>query len=151
MRKLKRMIKRKMVFETNSSAVHSLTIAKEGMEKSKLQVDDDGYIPVEYGEFGTSGVFSSQADKLSYLVTQCYYLGGWNYDVNREDNYHFRNLEDAIISYTGTKGIKIVGGEPDIDHQEQPEYELNLVNEWDKRSIQEFVFNKYISLKCDYD
>ena len=152
MRKLKRMIQRKMVFETNSSAVHSLTIAQEGMEKSKLPVDADGYIPVEYGEFGKDGsVFSSQEDKLSYLVTQCYYLGGWNYNVNREDNYHFRNLEDAIIDYTGAKGIKIVGGEPGIDHQEMPEYELNLVNEWDERSIQGFVFNKYISLKCDCD
>ena len=151
MRKLKRMIQRKMVFETNSSAVHSLTIAKEGMEKSKLPVDADGYIPVEYGEFGKDGVFSTQQDKLSYLVTQCHYLGGWELNINREDNYHFRNVEDAIIDYTGAKGIKIVGGEPDIDHQEQPEYELNLVNEWDKSSIQEFVFNKYISLKCDCD
>ena len=151
---MKRVI-RKSVWESNSSSVHSLQISSDGMEPSKLPVDKDGYITVEYGEFGKDGtVYSTQEDKLSYLVTQCYYLGGWDYDVNRDNNYHFRNVEDAIIDYTGAKGIKIVGGEPEIDHQtvSSMEYELHLIqNEYDEKEIQSFVFNKYISLLCDCD
>lgn len=151
---MKRVI-RKDVWESNSSSVHSLQISSDGMEPSKLPVDKDGYITVRYGEFGKDGtVYSSQEDKLSYLVTQCYYLGGWEYDVNRDNNYHFKNIEDAIIDYTGAKGIRIVGGEPDIDHQtvNQIDYELHLIyNEYDEKEIQSFVFNKYISLLCDCD
>ena len=151
---MKRVI-RKGIYETNSSSVHTIVISSDGMEPSKLPVDKDGYITVRYGEFGKDGtVYSSQEDKLSYLVTQCYYLGGWEYDVNRDNNYHFKNIEDAIIDYTGAKGIRIVGGEPDIDHQtvNQIDYDLHLIhNEYDEKEIQSFVFNKYISLLCDCD
>ena len=151
---MKRVI-RKEIYESASSSVHSLVISSDGMEPSKLPVDKDGYITVRYGEFGKDGtVYSSQEDKLSYLVTQCYYLGGWEYDVNRDNNYHFKNIEDAIIDYTDAKGIRIIGGEPDIDHQtiDLMDYELNLIqNEYDEKEIQSFVFNKYISLLCDCD
>ena len=152
---MKRVI-RKGIYETNSSSIHTIVISSDGMEPSKLPVDKDGYITVKYGEFGKDGtVYSSQEDKLSYLVTQCYYLGGWDYDVNRDNNYHFRNIEDAIVDYTGAKGIKIVGGEPEIDHQtvSQMGYDgMHLIqNEWDEKEIQSFVFNKYISLLCDCD
>lgn len=139
-------------FETNSSSVHSLIIAKEGLESSNLPINNEGYIEAEYGEFGKDGeIYDSQSDKLSYLLTQCYYLGGWEYQLHRETNYHFRCVEDAICDYTGAKGILIVGGEPDIDHQSHPEYELRFVNEYDEKSIQNFVFNKYIALLCDCD
>ena len=151
---MKRVI-RKGIYETNSSSVHTIVISSDGMEPSKLPVDKDGYITVRYGEFGKDGtVYSSQEDKLSYLVTQCYYLGGWEYDVNRDNNYHFKNIEDAIVDYTGARGIKIVGGEPEIDHQtvNQIDYDLHLIhNEYDEKEIQSFVFNKYISLLCDCD
>ena len=147
---------RKEIYETASSSVHSLVISSDGMEPSKLPVDKDGYITVKYGEFGKDGtVYSSQEDKLSYLVTQCYYLGGWEYDINRDNNYHFRNIEDAIIDYTGARGTRIVGGEPDIDHQtvSQMSYDgMHLIqNEWDEKKIQRFVFNKYIGIKMSHD
>lgn len=141
---------RRNVFETNSSAVHSLVISDEGMEQSNLPMDDDGYVLVKFGSFGKDErIFTSQEDKLSYLITQCYYLNHWDEDIY--DNYHFRNVKEAICEYTGAKGIKIIGGEPDIDHQEYPEYELNLVNEYNSSSIQSFVFNKYVALetRCD--
>lgn len=145
-------ILRKKVFETNSSSVHSLVISEEGMEESNLPIDEDGYVIAEYGSFGKDGtIYSSQSDKLSYLLTQCYYLGGWEYQLRDTNNYHFKHIEEAICDYTGAKGIKIVAGDPEIDHQEHPEYELKFVNEWDKKSIQNFVFNKYISLLCDCD
>ncbi len=139
------------IFETNSSSVHSISISKNGMEPSNLPVDKDGYIPVKYGAFGKdTETYNEQIDKLSYLVTQCYYLGG-EYRVDLADNYHFRNIENAICEYTGAKGIKIVGGEPEIDHQSMPEYELNLVDEYIPSSIQSFVFNRYISLQTGCD
>jgi len=141
---------RRNVFETNSSAVHSLVISDEGMEPSNLPMDDDGYILVKFGSFGKDRrIFTSQEDKLSYLITQCYYLNHWDEDIY--DNYHFRNVEDAICEYTGAKGIKIIGGEPEIDHQELPEYELKFVDEYNPSSIQSFVFNKYVALetRCD--
>lgn len=151
---MKRVI-RKGIYETNSSSVHTIVISSDGMESSRLPVDKDGYITVKYGEFGKDGiVYSSQEDKLSYLVTQCYYLGGWDYDVNRNNNYHFEHVEDAIIDYTGAKGIKIIGGVPEIDHQtvSQMDYGMHLIqNEYDEKEIQSFVFNKYISLLCDCD
>ncbi len=145
-----KIVNRENVFETNSSAVHTLAVSNDGLEHSNLPVDKDGYISVEFGEFGKSGFFDSQIDKLSYLITQCYYLNGWDLNIDR-DNYHFRNIEEAICEYTGAKGIKIVGGEPSIDHQAMPEYELNLVDEWVPKSIQSFVFNKYIALSCGCD
>ena len=139
------------VFETNSSSVHSISVCPDGMEESKLPTDRDGYVLVRYGQFGrNSELYCTQEEKLSYLVTQCYYLGGWEYKMN-EDNYHFRNVVEAIRDYTGCEGIRIVGGEPEIDHQMMPEYEIRFVNEYDPKSIQEFVFNKYIRLKTDCD
>ena len=146
---MKRII-RNHIWESNSSAVHSISISEDGMEPSKLPIDDDGYILVRYGSFDSDEkLYNSQDDKLSYLITQCYYLGGYNLD--REDNYHFRYVEEAICSYTGANGIKIVGGDPYINHQELPYGELNLVNECSEKSIQNFVFNKYISLETGCD
>ena len=138
------------MFETNSSSVHSLTIDSSGMEPSNLPVKN-GYVVVPFGEFDKSGDYTSHIDKLSYLVTQCYYLCGL--DIPDRDNcYHFRQIEDAVCDYCdGVKGIKIKGGNPYIDHQSLPEYELNLVNEWDESSVQSFVFNKYITLTCSCD
>ena len=143
---------RNKTFETNSSSVHTLVISAEGLEPSNLPINKEGYIEATYGKFGKDGeIYDGQANKLSYLLTQCYYLGGWEYQLDRESNYHFRYVEEAICDYTGAKGILIVGGEPEIDHQSHPEYELRFVNEWYKKSIQNFVFNKYIALSCDCD
>lgn len=140
------------VFETNSSSVHSLVVASEGLEPSYLPVDNDGYIPVKYGTFGKEGNFNNQIDKLSYLITQCYYLGGWEYRIDLTEDYYFMKVQEAIVNYVkDVKGIKIVGGEPDIDHQSMPEEGLNFVNVYDEKSIQDFVFNKFITLHCDCD
>lgn len=137
---------RKACFETNSSSVHSIVVSAEGMEKSKLHVDDDGYIPVNYGEFGKElHIYNTQEDKLSYLVSLCYYLGG-------AYSWEFETLNRVIREYTGTKGIKITGGEPDIDHQSQPDCGSDaVVNLYDGDAIRQFVFNKYVSLKTDCD
>ena len=142
-------------FETNSSSIHSIVISSEGLEPSNLPMDNDGNILVEYGTFDKEGDFNSQIDKLSYLITQCYYLGGfggWDDCLDPDVNYHFDHVREAILDYVkDAHDIKVIGGEPDIDHQSIPDYELNLVNEWDKTSIQDFVFNKFVTLHCDID
>lgn len=145
---------RKRIWETNSSATHALIYDSSGMESNKLPMDKDGYILTDFGDFGYgAGEFWTQEEKLSYLVTNCYYLGGWDEDITAEDNYHFRHIEEAVCDYTGATGIRITRKNKDwgIDHQIQPEYELPLVEEWDMSSIQSFIFNKYVGIQIGND
>ena len=139
------------MFETNSSAVHTLVVADSGLEPSHLPLDKDGYILADFGNFDRDyHIYSSQEDKLSYLLTECYYLNGWHDDI-RTTSY-FMNIEDAICDYAGAKGIRILGNvEPYINHQEQPEYGFHFVNEWVEGSVINFVFNKYISIETNSD
>lgn len=143
---------RSHVFETNSSSVHSLVISKDGREPSKFLLDKEGYLHVDYGEFDASRqIYTEQYDKLSYLITLCYYCAGCY--GNTEDSYQFKEIEDAIKEYTGCKGIIINGEEePSIDHQSAPyDGDIEIVNIYDKDSIIDFVFNRYVSLKTDRD
>lgn len=144
---------RNNVFETNSSSVHTLSIAKSGLEPSHLPVDKEGYILTDYGEYGKDHrYYSTQEEKLSYLITCCYYLNSWDKDL--EDNYEFQTIEKTVCDYTGAKGIKVLGKkEPAIDHQSQPEdgWNMNVVNAYDDEQVRDFIFNKYISLKTDCD
>lgn len=139
------------VFETNSSAVHSISVSSDGIEPSRLPIDKDGNIITDYGSFGREyRIYESQEDKLSYLLTQCWYLGNGNMDP--DVNYHLQHIMEAVCDYTGATGIKILeNNKPEINHQEQPEYEMNLVNEYDPDSINSFIFNKYIKLKTESD
>ena len=77
------------VFETNSSSVHTVTFSNVGLQDSNLPMKD-GYVIAHYGEFGKNRqTFNSQEDKLSYLVTCCYYLNGFS-DYDIETSYNFR-------------------------------------------------------------
>ena len=143
---------REEVFESNSSSVHSLYI-KGKLGKNKLKMKD-GYVITDFGEFGTDEhIYMSQNDKLSYLITELYYINHWEYD-SIEDMYQFKYIEEAIMDYDDSViGIKILKKkEPNIDHQSQPEYgDSNFVNYWDKASIQNFIFNNNIGIKTDCD
>ena len=95
---MKRVI-RHNVWETNSSSVHSLVICKDGLERSKLPVDEDGYIITDFGNFGKydMGITTyDQAMKLSYLATECYYLNNW--DENIEESYGLDDNEINLIN-----------------------------------------------------
>lgn len=149
---MKRVI-RGNVFETNSSAVHSLAISWEGLEQSNLPVDEKGYILTDFGDFGDYDmhlVTFDQATKLSYLATECYYLNSW--DKNIDDNYIWQNICKAICDYTKASGIKVIGNvEPLLNHQVQPEYNLKFCNAYDDASIVNFVFNQYVGIKMTHD
>ena len=142
------------VFETNSSAVHSLVIAKDGLEPSKLPVDEDGYIITDFGDFEDYDVGITTFDqnvKLSYLATECYYIN--HFDEHIEDSYTWKNICDAVCEYTGAKGVKILHHiEPELNHQVQPEYgEPKFCDDWNSESVNNFIFNKYAGIKMSHD
>lgn len=143
---------RKEVFESNSSSVHTLTIAQSGREPSKFIPDKEGYIHVDYGSFGKDyQIYSSQYDKLSYLITLCSYCVGRYGDIM--DSYQFKQIEEAVVNYTDCNGIIIDEvEEPYIDHQSAPwEENIEIIDIYDKDAIIDFVFNSYVSLKTDCD
>lgn len=145
---------RSRVFETNSSSVHSLVFSKEELEPSVLPVDKNDKIITDFGEFGREYcIYNTQEEKLSYLITCLYYLSNDFDSVEGVyDNYDFKTLEKYVCEYTGAAGIKILGKtDPYIDHQSIPEYDIDIVNMYDKDSVINFIFNKNIALKTDSD
>jgi len=143
---------RKNVFETNSSSVHSLVISNGGREPSEFKLNKNGEIEVDFGQFGKDlHYYTSQYDKLSYLITCLYYLSGWEVE-DIYDRWEFKEIQDAVCKYTGAKGIKIIGKEePEIDHQSQPYDGIEIINTYDEDAVINFIFNKYVSLKTDCD
>lgn len=141
---------RKNVFETNSSSVHTLQISKDGLEPSKLKLNKDGNIEVEFGEFGKDyRIYNTQYEKLQYLISFIAYNYSYYYDLDDlYENYDYREVRDAICEYTGANDIVIVGeAQPYIDHQSQYDCVIRLY----KDEIINFVFNKFIALKTDCD
>ena len=143
---------RKNVFETNSSSVHSVAVSKDGIEPSKFKLNENNEIEIDFGEFGKDErLYTSQYDKLSYLITCLYYLSGFEIE-DIYDKYEFKIIENAICSYTGANRLKILGkNTPSIDHQSQPYSSIDIINAYNEDEIINFVFNKYISLKTDCD
>ena len=144
---------RKNIWETNSSAVHSLTFAKDGLEKSTLPMDRNGYILADFGDFGDYDVGITtfdQATKLSYVLTELYYLNKW--DERLEDSYQYKDLCENICEYTGAKGIKILNKvQPSLNHQVIPEYEPKFCSCYDYDSVINFIFNKYVGVDMSHD
>lgn len=144
---------RKNVWETNSSAVHTLAIDKSGLEPSRLPVDEDGYIIADFGSFGEYDenlITFDQATKLSYLATECFYTN--HYDEHIEDSYQWGCICEAICEYTGAKGIKLMHRiEPELNHQVQPEYEPKFCKYWEEDSVVNFIFNKYVGINMSHD
>lgn len=149
-----RVIERRYVFETNSSSVHTITIDSSGLEKSKLPLGKDHKVVAHFGNFGKDYcVYREQSQKLSYLVSQLYYCCGYSSDTI-EDSYAFKNIEEALIEYIPRcEGLRITRvPEPEIDHQSVWESEYDgPVNLYSKKSIINFIFNKYVSLTTDHD
>lgn len=156
---------RRGVWETNSSSVHSLSVSNKGMRKCKLRPREDGYIHVKVRYWGLNlEYFPNQKDKLSYLLTcvaYCCGCGNGYEDYGQYyDDYRFKYIEEAVRHYyeetTGKAdclGIRVDNlKDAQIDHQSVPECgDIPFVNVWDEKSIQNFIFNSYISLKTDCD
>lgn len=140
------------VFETNSSSVHSITVPKDGREPSKLKINKDGMIEVDFGQFDKDfHLYTTQYEKLQYLITCLYYLSSFNYE-DIYDHYEFGLIQDAVCKYAGAQGIKLLcQTEPEIDHQSQPYSGIEIINVFSDEEILDFVFNKYVILKTDCD
>ena len=99
------------VFETNSSSTHSLTFIGRNnpLEKSYLRVRDDGYVHVDFGEFGWGyDRLRSQGEKLSYLCTLAACADSKM--SSNEDFYQnpgFQAINDVIKEKCECKGLII--------------------------------------------
>lgn len=138
-------------FETNSSSVHTLIYKNQELEPSELPINNKtGRIIGHLDTFGCEFDYNDQDMKLSYLLTTLYYLEG--YDLERMiESWDFRELEDALIEYTGCAGLEVADyGDPYIDHQSVPYYGDTIVP-WRKQDMLNFIFNKDIVLHSEYD
>lgn len=143
---------RQGVFETNSSSLHTLVISREGREASKFKLNKQGEIEVDFGQFGKEEhIYTSQYDKLSYLITCLYYLSGYTLE-NIYDNAEFQDMQDVICKYAGATRIRILGKQkPEIECQSIPEEKIKIIDTLVDDTLIDFVFNKYVSLKTDMD
>lgn len=139
------------VFETNSSSVHTITFSREDIKPCNMPIDKNGKIHVPYGEFGRErALYDDQLEKLSYLVSLCYYLSGYD---DPSDTYVFKAIEEAVMDYVpNCTGIVIEGDEPYIDHQSIPyDGDIDIINVYDKAAVQNYIFNPYIRLETRSD
>ena len=151
---------RQNVFETNSSSVHSLVINSEGLEPSNLKIDPKtDHIIVNTQYFGKEyNIYSTQEDKLSYLITYIITDLQRNYDndeilaIELFKDYRFINIENIIKNYCNCSGIIVnIDEEGGFDHQTSPYESGCIINLYDEEEIKNFIFNKYISLKTAWD
>lgn len=155
---------RRGLFETNSSSVHTLTLAESGLEKPNMRIYTrkiDGIpnkciiVPLEY--FGKDNcTYNTQKEKLSYLLTICYHTENCYSIEDLYENYSFKSIEQNIIDYYRENGKELdrilieKGSENEcgFDHQSMDDYS----SIWDfPINIKDFVFNKYIALHTDCD
>lgn len=143
---------RNNVFETNSSSVHTISVSKDGLEPSKLQMNENDEIIVELGRFTDYGKLVTQEEKLSYLITCMYYVEpaivrGYDYCSG------YGYVKDVICEYADAEGIVITNvDDAYIDHQSAPDYADDIIVDiYDKDAIINFVFNKYVTLKMSRD
>lgn len=142
---------RRSVFETNSSSMHSLTFSNEGLEPSYLQVNEDGEIHIELGEFGTEyRIYKDQYNKLSYLLTCLYCLAGYNIEEIYQ-KYEFSVIEKAVCDYTGAKALRIDDSDGRIEHQSAPVFNIEIIDASCEDTVIGFIFSKYVWLKTDRD
>ena len=159
-------------FETNSSSVHSICMSAQYLEDNHLPMNRDGYIWGSFGNFGREYViYKEQSDKLAYLLTQCYYAAGRDYELFIESQ-NFEMVQEAVCNYTGAKGIKfsqkeiamLTARDEDgevydtdhayIDHQSVPynSYgDVEFIDLYSEDEIIGFVFGKGVYLKTDCD
>lgn len=143
---------RKNVYETNSSSCHAIQISSDGLKPSEFKMDKDGYIHCDYGCFDYTGVYNTQYEKLSYLLTHAWSNSGCN-DLDDEDIYNdcnFRSIQDGIKKHIPEcKGIRIdMKSMPKLNHQL---YGEDIINIWNEDEVVDFVFNSYIILKIFRD
>lgn len=102
---------RRNVFETNSSSMHSLSIAS-GVDKSDDSLEKNGVIFVELGQYGWGyDELNTTDEKLRYVLTHIHY--------GVIDESALDTVKDLVKSKTGSD-IEIINYDENnfwIDHQ----------------------------------
>ena len=147
---------------------YKICISKEGLSAPDLKIvkkKKDGkfkkYVAVELGFFGKDYAFyTTQQEKLSYLVTLAWVVNGCYDTEELQDSYDYSQLEQDILEYLKGYGIECEGfwidpkseAEAGIDHQTTSDYSSIYDFETNMScSYTDFVFNSYITLhtQCD--
>lgn len=144
--KMKRKI-RNSVFETNSSSMHSLSYTKyKELEKSTLEIDEDGYIHVEMGDYSDiEKDLVTQKEKLAFVISYMneeLYYGKNDYTYPTEEEFEkygpYVKLKEMICDYTGCKGIVIDDYDPQIAASES----MSISGLPDTESLKKLIFGK---------
>ena len=144
--KMKRKI-RKSVFETNSSSMHSLSYSEyQELEKSKLEIDEDGYIHVEMGDYSDiKKDLVTQKEKLAFVISYMneeLYYGKNEYIYPTEEEFEkygpYVKLKEMICDYTGCKGIIIDDYDPQIAAGDS----MNIYELPDTEGLKKLIFGK---------
>lgn len=160
------------VFETASSAVHGLVVSDKGLSPCRLKIEDDCHIHINLDqEFGKEEkVFTSQKDKLKYIVSWIYSY--YDFDEEKINNgfiwIEFNQVfSEYVNKHKGTINVnnpyclgvkvdkcKFKSGYDVFDHQLDP-YRGNdggcVVTLWNPEKTVEFIFNKYMGLQTGCD
>lgn len=171
---MKRVI-RNNTFETNSSSVHTLVYLNQKLSKSQLKIDANGIIKIPIKYFGKDfKEYSSQEDKLSYVVTAfwCYFGEDmFMFEGNEWKTSYWTDVKKALIEYINKNKtskrecVDIVPYLPQdteydhyyykiagFDHQMYPtSLDDCIVDLYRPQAVVEFVFNKNIILQTDCD
>ncbi len=161
---------RDSIFETNSSSVHSLVLLNQELSEPdfrELRINKDGVIKIPLGYFGKEHkIYSSQKEKISYILTSlwCYFGENIKGFENKDCNYYWRDIKDAIIFYINKFSPSILCTDIvpvypkrkkegiGFDHQTYPEYlDDCLVDLYNPEKVVEFIFNKNIALETNSD
>ena len=165
---------RKSVFETNSSSTHSVSIRHNHniIEKSYLNVSDDGYVHISMDEFGWEvNTYDSQTDRLSYLLTMLYmkcediqrkvnYSFGWGSSDESvkmtvqliSETAEFKQISESVAKRANCKGVILEPADGYIDHQSHENYSClqDFLNDYGL-DIEEFIFGSGVSVHTDND
>lgn len=142
---------RQNVFETNSSSMHSFTIAREPIESK----NNETITLTSSGDYGWSGPpVNSPADLLDYACVAFSYIA--------KNKLDFIDTIDNVIAYFKTRGVTVINDakyisekeyeydyrnvEGSIDHQSAP-YEDSECDEiahmfYEPEKLYNFVFGK---------
>lgn len=155
--------KRSSVFETNSSSVHSLVLAKDGFEDCKIPIKRKKingsykkYLFVKLSEFGKDyREYNTQEEKLSYLITIAYLVDGGYSIEHMKETYAYQTLEEEICKYCNCDGIFIDEKsvyEAAVDHQMLTDY-YSIADFASVMGVDyiTFVFNKHAILRTECD
>ena len=155
-------------FETNSSSLHTLQISTRHRHKSKLRIQDDGYVHVQLNEYygKEEKDYKGQREKLTYVVTWMYIYYGCNLE-ELFSGYMWKEFSEAFCKHVGNNCLGIWidktmtgGGYYEssydyLDHQSNPYGSYDdghcVVHLYNTEELLTFIFNPYLWLHTDCD